>query len=131
MFPTLATNDAPASKVSVACGCCVIIGPLDLTVIVELVPVTPLSVALMVALPELTAVTLPLASTARTLGLLLVQLVIKPVTGTPETAGKFAVAEAGWVRPAEMVELVTVTMTDVGTKLVATTPGPANVLAAR
>ena len=69
-------------------------GGLDVTVMEALVPVTPLSVALTVALPVLTEVIKPLPFTMKTFGLLLVQLVTKPVTGTADAPGKVPVTEA-------------------------------------
>ena len=60
----------------------------------ELVPVTPETVALTVALPVWTAVIKPLLFTVRTPGLLLVQLVTAAVNGTPETCKKVPVADA-------------------------------------
>ena len=62
----------------------------------ELIPVTPDTVALTVALPVLTAVITPLLLTVRTPGLLLVQLVTAPFNGTLETCMKFPVAIACW-----------------------------------
>ena len=72
---TLTFNVAPARRLSAAGGSCVIIGRLVATVMEELVPVTPETVALIVALPVLTAVITPLPFTVRMLGLLLIQLV--------------------------------------------------------
>jgi len=68
-----------------------------LTVMEELVPVTPATVALTVALPGLTAVITPLLLTERTLGLLLIQLVTSVVNGTPETCKNVPTTEACWV----------------------------------
>ena len=84
MAVTLAFNVAPASNVSEAVGCCVMVGPLAVTAMVELVPVTPLTVALTTALPVLTAVINPTLFTETMNGLLLVQLVAYGVTVTPE-----------------------------------------------
>jgi hypothetical protein len=49
-----------------------------------LVAVTPPTVTLIVALPPLWAVIKPLLLTVRILGLLLVQLVARVVSGTPD-----------------------------------------------
>ena len=57
------------------------------TVMVPLVPVTPPTVALTVALPGPTPVITPLLFTVRTLGLLLVQLVASPVASRLACAG--------------------------------------------
>jgi len=67
------------------------------TMMEALVAVTPATVALILALPGLTAVITPLPSTVITPGLLLVQLVTASVTGTPETCRKELTTEACWV----------------------------------
>ena len=67
------------------------------TVMVALVPVTPATVALIVALPGPTAVITPFPSTIMTPGLLLIQLVASVVNGTPATCKKLPRTEAGWL----------------------------------
>src|SRR5579859_5936647 len=89
----------------------------------ELVPVTPLTVALTVAVPGSTAVTRPLLLTSKTLVLLVVQLVTKLVTVTPEAPVKLPAAEACCVVPPDMLPLGTETETEAGVRLVATVDG--------
>ena len=111
-------------------GCCVMMGPLTGTVMEGLIPVTPANVPLIVALPLPTAVMSPLLFTVNTPGLLLVQLVTRLVTCTPEAWLKDAAAPACWVCPAAMLAF-TEMLTDVGTKFVTKTFGPATALTAR
>src|SRR5208283_4633423 len=105
-------------------------GTVSETEMVALVAVTPLTVALTVAVPPELAVIKPLLLTERVLGLLLVQLVTAAVNGTLETCGKLPVTAACWVCEPSML-VTTETVSEVGTKLFTTILGPAEALAAR
>jgi len=131
MLLTLAINVPPCRNVSLVAGCWVMMGGLFGTVMVELAPVVPFTVALIVALPVPIAVTRPLAFTVNTPVLLLLQFVTELVTLIPDAVVKLATALAGWLRPSIIVSLVTETLMDVGVRSVTTTEGPAAALTAR
>ena len=78
---------------------CAMLMVLEITVSVELVAVTPATVALIFAVPGPTAVTTPLESTVSTAGLPLVQALTAPVRLTSETCAKLPVTAACSVWP--------------------------------
>ncbi len=120
--------ESPTTTVRLA-GPCAIVGAVAATVMVALVAVTPLTVALIVALPPLCAVIKPLPLTVRTFVLPLVQLVAAPVSVTPAACKKLPLTVACWV-PEPIMLVFTEILSDCGVRFVTRTPGPATALTA-